>query len=199
MTLQAIETQYNGYRFRSRLEARYAVLFDQLGIEYLYEHQGYYLGSDLGNYLPDFYIPSRNAFFEIKGRKPSPVEKEKIGRLVSQSEGAIGYILFGNVDTYLRNVVVSDNGGFFYNIKSHVDGNYGFFKNGKHHHLVTLQWFSECPRCGSVWLSTLGKCDYYICNCNTGRYGFASDRIKNAMWTASTARFEFGETPEAPR
>jgi hypothetical protein len=30
--LQAIETFYRGYRFRSRLEARWAVLFDALGI-----------------------------------------------------------------------------------------------------------------------------------------------------------------------
>ena len=32
-TIAAIETEYCGYRFRSRLEARWAVFLDALGIE----------------------------------------------------------------------------------------------------------------------------------------------------------------------
>ncbi len=35
--IQAIETRYKGYRFRSRLEARWAVFFDHLKIEWEYE------------------------------------------------------------------------------------------------------------------------------------------------------------------
>lgn len=30
--MKAIETRYKGYRFRSRLEARWAVFFDALGL-----------------------------------------------------------------------------------------------------------------------------------------------------------------------
>lgn len=33
MDIKPIETHYNGYRFRSRLEARWAVFFDALGIK----------------------------------------------------------------------------------------------------------------------------------------------------------------------
>lgn len=68
--IKAIETRYNGYRFRSRLEARWAVFFDTLGIEYLYEDQGYSIYSDDGsiiNYLPDFYFPELHMFGEVKG------------------------------------------------------------------------------------------------------------------------------------
>lgn len=36
----AIQTEYNGYLFRSRLEARWAVFFDAMGIEYEYEPEG---------------------------------------------------------------------------------------------------------------------------------------------------------------
>lgn len=43
MTIKAIETSYKGYRFRSRLEARWAVFFDALGIEWEYEKEGYEL------------------------------------------------------------------------------------------------------------------------------------------------------------
>ena len=47
-----IETRYNGYKFRSRLEARWAVFFDAAHIEYRYEPEGYVL-SDGRAYLPE--------------------------------------------------------------------------------------------------------------------------------------------------
>ena len=39
--IKAIETTYKGYRFRSRLEARWAVFFETLGIRWKYENEGY--------------------------------------------------------------------------------------------------------------------------------------------------------------
>jgi hypothetical protein len=62
--IKPIETVYGGYRFRSRLEARYAVFFDRLEIKYNFEHQGFQLNSGL--YLPDFWLPDFDMFFEIK-------------------------------------------------------------------------------------------------------------------------------------
>lgn len=55
MGIKAIETIYNGYKFRSRLEARWAVFFDALGIKYEYEPEGYEL-PDGTKYLPDFKV-----------------------------------------------------------------------------------------------------------------------------------------------
>jgi hypothetical protein len=40
-----IETLYRGYRFRSRLEARWAVFFDVAGIPWQYEVEGFDLSS----------------------------------------------------------------------------------------------------------------------------------------------------------
>ncbi len=40
-SIKAIETRYKGYRFRSRLEARWAVYFDTLGWKWEYEKEGY--------------------------------------------------------------------------------------------------------------------------------------------------------------
>lgn len=73
MTIKAIETVYNGYRFRSRLEARWAVFFDTLGVEYEYEPEGFDLGEH-GWYLPDFIFPKWNVYVEIK---PYSVLKSK--------------------------------------------------------------------------------------------------------------------------
>jgi hypothetical protein len=63
--LKAIETRYKGYRFRSRTEARWAVAFDAMGIEWEYEKEGYQLPS--GWYLPDFWLPRYSMFAEVKG------------------------------------------------------------------------------------------------------------------------------------
>jgi len=55
--MKPIETTYKGYRFRSRLEARWAVFFDELRINWVYEPQGYQL-NDGTLYLPDFWLPT---------------------------------------------------------------------------------------------------------------------------------------------
>jgi len=73
MTIKAIETRYKGYRFRSRLEARWAVFFERLGIEWEYEPQGFEregLDGDTIRYLPDFRIKfpySCSYYVEVKG------------------------------------------------------------------------------------------------------------------------------------
>lgn len=59
------ETEYNGYWFRSRLEARWAVFFDKAGIQYQYETQGFTDGDN--SYLPDFYLPDYDTYVEVKG------------------------------------------------------------------------------------------------------------------------------------
>jgi hypothetical protein len=64
-TLKPIETRYKGYRFRSRLEARWAVFFDALGIEWQYEPEGYEKNGI--RYLPDFWLPQTQTWVEVKG------------------------------------------------------------------------------------------------------------------------------------
>jgi hypothetical protein len=79
MNARAIETIYDGYRFRSRLEARWAVFFNTLGIEYQYEKEGYDL--DGAWYLPDFWLPQYEYFIEIKGQNPTEDELQKAYKL----------------------------------------------------------------------------------------------------------------------
>ena len=67
MDIKPIETHYNGYHFRSRLEARWAVFFDALGVEYEYEKDGILLRNG-EYYLPDFYLPKFETFVEIKAK-----------------------------------------------------------------------------------------------------------------------------------
>lgn len=76
---KVIETLYNGYRFRSRLEARWAVCFDTLGIEYRYEPEGFDLKGIW--YLPDFFLPKQQCWIEVKPDIPTNDEREKAIRL----------------------------------------------------------------------------------------------------------------------
>lgn len=72
--IKAIPTRYAGCRFRSRLEARWAVLFDTLGWSWEFEPRSFSLPS--GGYLPDFWVTAgRRApvWFEVK---PSTDERE---------------------------------------------------------------------------------------------------------------------------
>lgn len=69
--IKAIETKYDGYRFRSRLEARWAVFFNSLGVRFEYEPEGFELSC--GRYLPDFYLTDLDLYVEIK-----PFNKEVV-------------------------------------------------------------------------------------------------------------------------
>lgn len=113
--LNAIETQYKGYRFRSRLEAKWAIFFDEIGWEWIYEHDGYDL--PCGKYLPDFFFPDINCFAEVK---PVPFTKNEMTKCCQLSEGLCedtsncekGVILLvGNPEVKAYDFVV--NGGIF--------------------------------------------------------------------------------------
>jgi hypothetical protein len=101
--VKAIETAYKGYRFRSRLEARWAVFFDALGIVWEYEKEGFELPS--GRYLPDFWIPIRpssdtppGAGWWVEIKPVAPTEEE--AKLLMELTAATGHNAFcfaGNV------------------------------------------------------------------------------------------------------
>lgn len=71
--IKPIETVYNGYRFRSRLEARWAVFFDASGIRYEYEPDGFEVDGE--KYLPDFYLPELDVYAEVKPEDLSRIDE----------------------------------------------------------------------------------------------------------------------------
>ena len=89
-----IQTKFDGYHFRSRLEARWAVFFKTLGIPYEYEKEGYSLEGT--PYLPDFWLPEQSSFVEIKGQDPTKEELDKAEKLALYT-GKEVYVISGNV------------------------------------------------------------------------------------------------------
>lgn len=104
MSIKAIETHYKGYRFRSRLEARWAVYFDALGLKWEYELEGFELPS--GRYLPDFWLPQVKSWAEVKPVELSEKEIAKAQELVLLT-GKDCILLVGTPDGKPYDVVTS--------------------------------------------------------------------------------------------
>lgn len=132
--LKAIETVYHGHRFRSRLEARWAVFLDQAGVKWEYEGQGY----DLDGlwYLPDFYLPDLSAWMEVKG--PPVVQGDEgwtKAEALARASGQRVFLFAGQMRRYpdgLRFLAREDQEG--------NDAGVG---------PVEVEWY-ECPLCHKV-------------------------------------------------
>jgi hypothetical protein len=89
-TFAVIQQKYNGYNFRSRLEARWAVFFDGLSIPYVYEPEGVCLWQG-GVYLPDFYLPKHHGgvYAEVKPDDFTEEELKKCRMLCRMSKRTV--------------------------------------------------------------------------------------------------------------
>jgi hypothetical protein len=85
--IQAIQTFFDGFHFRSRTEARFAVMWNALGWHYQYEMEGFAL--EQGRFLPDFFLDDRRVFFEVKGLMPSHHEVGLCANLANESNRTV--------------------------------------------------------------------------------------------------------------
>jgi hypothetical protein len=88
-----IPTFYKGCFFRSRLEARWAVYFDEIGLPWKYEPVCFQL-TDTDFYIPDFKIPEFG-FAEVK---PSAFTDLELSKVILLNRGLIG--LQDTIDGY---------------------------------------------------------------------------------------------------
>lgn len=182
MNIKPIETKYKGYRFRSRLEARWAVFFDALRLEWEYEKEGYNLG-DLGFYLPDFWISNlydrygrKGMFAEVKGEEATDLEIQKLARLTIGKNYAA--MLQGGMKPF--NLMDTDN---------------EFLEVGWQDGAVTIDnpmVFMKCYSCGAVKYE-FAENNYCICDLCEAPADDEHPDIIRAYEKALSARFEFGE------
>ena len=180
-----IETEYKGYRFRSRLEARWAVFFDACGVKWDYEVEGFDLGDGV-KYLPDFVLydvhglrdngVNNDLYVEVKGRM-TKADAEKIRRFHKEGarvlvvgsipDGTDAHDIYENVfrECYCRNKGVS-----YYNFETIDDDYFGAFPGVAEEGHFTL--FGDD-------LNYLRDLDY--------------EATEKAYRAARQARFEFGE------
>ena len=168
---QAIQTKYQGFRFRSRTEAKWAVFLNSLGVKWDYEVEGFKLPS--GYYLPDFLLTGIKAWVEIKGKEPSDHERQLCRELAELVEPNWPVFLFwGSVPGH----------------DGENDSGMVFWKGAEE----SQQAFCACPVCGMVGIEYRGRFDRLSCNCVNG---IANDQLKirSAIDAARSARFEHGE------
>ncbi len=191
MQPRAIETRYKGYRFRSRLEARWAVFFDALGLTWEYEPEGFELKS--GRYLPDFKVlyPGRDEseehweWFECKGdlRAVTHNDWERMIEFSSQKSMTVldgtpdlrMYITPGacvSTDPYAEETVMPKP----YKVQPHALDRERF---------GSALW---CPK-GRMWVD--GHQNFFD---NGSYFGCGGGVLENAVEAARGARLEHGES-----
>lgn len=199
MTIKAIPTRYRGYHFRSRIEARWAVFFETLGVQWEYEPEGFDLDGE--HYLPDFRVTTGDLvyWYEVK---PAGVDCDPKFQSFS--------------DMICRDNPESENYAPVWNLGARLlSGDPVDVFEGKH----------ACPRCGHhVEPEVFDDEAAFLCypcdmvtNCGGGNpweIGFAGipfqpskgwimttssnyrlliDKISEAMTASRSARFEHGE------
>lgn len=81
--IKPIQTYYDGHLFRSRLEARWAVVFNALHVPYEYEPEGFDLGDGL-YYLPDFRVKCYGCRGNYKRQQPFDLYIEVKGKMTAE-------------------------------------------------------------------------------------------------------------------
>ncbi len=192
--MKAIQTEYKGYLFRSRLEARWAVFFDKLGIRYEYEPEGLVLSDGTG-YLPDFFLPDFHCFFEVKrdGIQDTSEGDEAISKIRNGADNLewAGIIAFGDPE--------DDNLQIF--CQETNDGGGGDYEGpvtiGIHPETGEPYLFAGWDRRDRAFYDSFGE-DMQMIPMVTKEYGtyaykdFVNSRVLRARKAARQARFEHG-------
>lgn len=192
-----IETEYNGYRFRSRLEARWAVFFEVMGIYYIYEPEGFERRFDDGEiirYLPDFYLPRYGLYAEVKSAKTR-------GEINDEDEYRMSWLIDFNGPLADGLIML----GYIPEPVGAVDMCY-----------AVQRWSGKSLEWGYIWdeYPVLNEENFHSIDHHTAPVAFSKDddlllthsvipspqstkwtRIERALTTARSARFEHGEKP----
>lgn len=119
MDIQAIQTYYRGTYYRSRIEARWAVFFDVLGLKHEYEPDKFELPNR--RYIPDFRVftgaccdHQQDVFLEVKGPPPTPDELSKL----RDFSNVVGYnralLVYGGIRDYTLMDASADRIGWYW-------------------------------------------------------------------------------------
>lgn len=178
----AIETYYKGCRFRSRLEARWAVFFDTLEIRWLYEPEGFVL-EDGTRYLPDFYLPDYELWIEVKGLR-NEYDSHKIDLFRKGLTYPEALLVLGDIPPIGVDVV-----DWVYRTYDGSHFDIGWNEGWDFPYLPCV-----CPTCGKPGFEFDGR-GARVCSHNPGDKDYSANdpRIIDAYRAAHSARFEWGE------
>ncbi len=165
-TVKALPTTYAGVEFRSRIEARWALFFDKLGVSWSYEREGYELPT--GNYLPDFWLPDvrDGCWFEVKGANPTRREYDLAIELAQATDHEV-FVAYGDMP---RTHQIIDRG-----------------TSRDRDQLSNLEIDYFCPEGADVWYS------WCVCPCGKPSIEFEARADRICRHDASTMRSSHGD------
>lgn len=185
--MKAIETVYNGYRFRSRLEARWAVFFDTLGIKYEYEPEGFEF-DDGTRYLPDFWLPGIGVYVEIK----PPDIPEEVNQLMDKFRWQVGAIVLCGGNPWDNN----NTGDVTLFCHDATDGSSGSFESRcsfKYSRYPYISVWEGWRGSGRTLFADWGMTTVlHYCILSNPDHDYV---VEHAATAAKQARFEHGECP----
>jgi len=176
--IESIDTDYKGYKFRSRLEARWAVFFEELDLLWKYEPERIKLTNG-DPYLPDFYLPEKEFWLEIKPVKKSvsnwpdhPALQNFPSKHTNNAANRQFYLIKG------RPYIGQGHGT--------EEAKYEIFVEGDSNY-----YFCECPKCGEIGIEFMGRAERLGCSCNIEEtHNLRTDKLLEAYEAASKIRFE---------
>jgi len=160
ISLKAIETRFRGYRMRSRLEARWATVFEYLGLDWQYEMEGF-TNSQGQHWLPDFrlnLVGGEVLWVEIKppgGNTPELEDKLYNFSRDWAEEGSDQNFWLIASEVPDPTEVEADRVSYFYD-----NGWWG--SGGDHPH-----YFCVCDMCGAVGVQFDGRSARIKCGCRS--------------------------------
>lgn len=167
------DINYDGFAFRSKIEAQWYIYYKALNIDVVYEPATYELklGKRRTGYCPDFEILELSAFVEIKYEKEPPLEACLKCRQLAISTGK---------DTYLfwRPPWEKKWGGYLY-----AGGTGTFYPD--------VKW-TVCPTCSVAAITTGGIIGHLLCSCEQTHPTLSnceSSAVGNAAAAAKRERF----------
>jgi hypothetical protein len=168
-TRPVVRTEYQGIRYRSRLEARWAVFFDALAIKFQYEPRVPRIA-----YLPDFFVAHqprfpRSMYFEVK-----PAEYEPSDTIKPDSLAALHFPV-----------------GFLHALRvpraMHDGCEHEVFFGGS---WDESHGFCKCSSCGAIGFEFEGRSERIACPCQIHEeHTDTADELVAAYRTAISYRF----------
>jgi len=183
-----METFYNGISFQTRLEARWAVFYDDLSITYNYWREVTH--SDGWVSPSHFWLPEQHIFVLIKGSSEDgeatdsrDFEAEAVA--VAKREKCNIYTFFGQIPIVESRVTLdygdpnNDSAHVVYYAESEEEGGFD------HYHA-----WCECPVCGMLDVQYGGRAARNSCGCLQGDrdHNSGSPRLRVAYKAATEAQ-----------
>lgn len=192
--MKAIDTEYHDYKFRSRLEARWAVFFDACGVKWEYEPEGFDLGDGI-YYLPDFLLHDvlfrdsdipHDLWVEVKGQMTADDAKKIIKFASNHWVESEDDFIIDNPTLIVTNIPDGDDVTYFMrNLAYGGDEPYPF-----NFALIDGDYFAAFPYINKQGCLVIAD-DNYRC-----AGGHDDDATAEAYRLARQARFEHGEKPQ---